>query len=48
MTPAWQFCAPGEVLDVLWAELAADLQGYSQSRDGVLSQDLKPREEAKK
>ena len=48
MTSAWQFRAPGEALDVLQAELAAGLQGCTQSRDEVLSQDLKPNEEAQK
>lgn len=39
VTLAWKFRAPGEALDVLLAELAAGLQGCTQSRDGVLSQD---------
>lgn len=39
VTLAWQFCAPGEALDVLLPKLAAGLQGCTQSRDGVLSQD---------
>jgi len=48
VAPAWQFCAPSEVLDMLPVELAPGLPGCMHSRDGLLSQDFKPCGEVQK